>query len=377
MRETYQGADAVLVLDAVLLQLPPSSPITERAMALYTSNWIHRLWTFQEGMLAKKKKLYFQFEDCVMTNYDMVDNLIKEKEADEERGLYGAFQHTGYCAAMGEFVILKDFIEQKLAGLEVFFPPLTGAIQQRTTTRLSDEVLCAATIMGMNLDKIAAVEKKGIEDAVVAQRRMEVFLKGIGEFPPGILFHHQKHLTKEGYRWAPATVMGALPKTFARDIDEEHAKFNGKGLKVRYPGLLLQDVPPGSREKLEIVVTGKHGKRFFRLGLVPEASSEDIPSSQWKSDCRYAVVMSLRAPGAHYASRIDAIVGTLKDPAAVHDEWADLDEYGNEAVRDPSTRIKIRYESLAWVEELPSDFALENSVVEAELVERRQKWIVS
>jgi hypothetical protein len=61
LRKTYSNATAVLVMDAEL-QLCDHLEISgiEILARLYTSGWMHRLWTLQEGGLAKR--LLFQFK---------------------------------------------------------------------------------------------------------------------------------------------------------------------------------------------------------------------------------------------------------------------------------------------------------------------------
>ena len=55
MRETYEDAEAVLVLDSWLLSSRiDSRPKEEILTQIFASHWNRRLWTFQEGALAKK-----------------------------------------------------------------------------------------------------------------------------------------------------------------------------------------------------------------------------------------------------------------------------------------------------------------------------------
>lgn len=69
MADTYQGATAVLTLDAWLQTLPADSSITDKMARIYVSNWIHRLWTAQESVLCAK--LYVQFADAAQLLEDI------------------------------------------------------------------------------------------------------------------------------------------------------------------------------------------------------------------------------------------------------------------------------------------------------------------
>ncbi|KAJ7508999.1 hypothetical protein B0H11DRAFT_1703297 [Mycena galericulata] len=312
MRQIYRHAGGVLVLDAGLQNLSRSSTNEEKAIGLYMSSWLHRLWTFQEGMFAKK--LFFQLEDGPLQESYLADDSVKRKEEDEKNGLYGSFAFTARSAALGHFIILRDFTEMKLAGNGVLFPPLAHAIQQRTTTRKSDEAICAATILNTDLEEILKVPSKNLPEDTVAAARMEVFLRQVGEFPPGIIFHHQPRMRKDGYCWAPKMIMGAQPGDLRRDLNNPLSSFNGQGLCVQYPGFILDTLP--ASPATEIIVVMKNTGHRYRLELFPEEPDAGRGLPNWESTVSYAVVM-LRSlavrPEMHGTS---AIIGKLRDPAA-------------------------------------------------------------
>jgi hypothetical protein len=60
MENIYRRADRVLVLDDGIQKCPLSAPVVEKTALIYMSNWLRRLWTLQEGILAKD--LYFQYK---------------------------------------------------------------------------------------------------------------------------------------------------------------------------------------------------------------------------------------------------------------------------------------------------------------------------
>ena len=59
LRRVYSDASKVLVIDKHLMQI--SSDPTEQMMQLLGSEWQRRLWTLQEGRLARE--LFVQFEE--------------------------------------------------------------------------------------------------------------------------------------------------------------------------------------------------------------------------------------------------------------------------------------------------------------------------
>jgi hypothetical protein len=342
MRQIYHRAEAVLVFDADLQRLTLNSTVYDNAMAIYLSNWLHRLWTFQEGMLAKQ--LIFQLEDGPLAADAFTDESVQEAEAAEENGLYGSFQFDARSAAMGHFVILRDFVEERLSSPAGNLPSLAHAIQQRTTSRISDEAICAATILDMDMTDILAVERTDVQDEALAETRMKIFFKQLGGFTPGIIFHQQKHMSSVGYRWAPKSLLGARPGDFNRDIEAEHASFDGEGLNVRYPGFILDKVQqvPGSGTDVEVMT--KHDKRYYRLQLFPEDNGEQL----WAKGAAYAVVM-FRSVSEPESMGTDAIIGMLRDPGFPDN----MTDFGRNHGRTARV-IEIRCECRAWIEPLES-----------------------
>lgn len=366
MRNIYQRAAAVLVFDQGMHQLSSSSTPADKAVGLYMSNWMHRLWTFQEGMLAKE--LYFQLKDGVLDNDAFTKEGAKEEETDRERGLYRGFQGAVRSAAVVHFMVLKNGVVLNSVDTMALFPALAHAIQQRTTTRMSDEAICAATILDMDMSDIVAAKTKDMPDEVAAEKRMEIFLRQVGKFAPGIIFHAQKRLRTEGYRWAPKTIMGARPADLARDMDAKRSQFKGEGIRVFYPGFILESVGVGSA--LEITVMMKQDQHRYRLQIFPEDPGEDGGLPLWDPAAVYAVVM-FRSISPH-AMGTDAIVGKLKEPATVQEEQAkERPELTLGAI------VRLNCECRAWVEPVDSTLPdVSMSPVLADLFGERQKWRV-
>jgi Heterokaryon incompatibility protein (HET) len=61
MGKIYSCSTAVVVLDRDILIAKTSIPLAEIFLSIYTSGWLGRLWTYQEGALARR--LLFKMED--------------------------------------------------------------------------------------------------------------------------------------------------------------------------------------------------------------------------------------------------------------------------------------------------------------------------
>ena len=217
-------------------------------------------------MLAKK--LYFQFSDHAQWKYDFTDQCWEEMEESNAKGVFVSFPSDAQSAALGHYTILRDIVQQQLVETNELFQALTHAIQQRATTRRSDETICAATILNLDIEPLLEVAADGKDDEdEVADKRMEIFLKKIGGFPQGIIFHRHRRLQRSGFRWAPASLMGALPGDLYRDLSSQYSPFEGKGLPVHYPGIKLDHVEH-CLKKIQ-VVPRDHRSRSCSIQLFP------------------------------------------------------------------------------------------------------------
>jgi hypothetical protein len=70
MERVYREADRVLVFDSGLQQVPLGIPAHECLSRIEISSWNERLWTIQEAVFAKK--LYFKFEDGIVSLQDLI-----------------------------------------------------------------------------------------------------------------------------------------------------------------------------------------------------------------------------------------------------------------------------------------------------------------
>ncbi|KAG8533558.1 uncharacterized protein KY384_001298 [Bacidia gigantensis] len=190
MRETYEEAEAVLVLDASLV-IRDCHEISslEILVRVLSSGWSLRLWALQEAALAKV--LYAQFRDRIVRSTD---------------------DHS-----------LSDVIE---------------AVKYRAVTVKSDEPLCLATLMRLPVSLAAVPENP--EDL-----RMQAFWDSVAESTTGIpnfvAFLPYPRLGKGGYRWAPRSFLDPDPNISLRypinaNPTHKFGSLSARGLTIRCPG---------------------------------------------------------------------------------------------------------------------------------------------
>jgi len=240
MRQVYEGATHVLVLDNSLQCYRTSSlPVTEQIARILTSSWSARLWTLQEGALARS--LYFQFADKAVSIGELHERLAQCQLNDIRcNGLM--YDMTQEIQTFQYFVHVPR--EQKEMGVELTV--LDSCLQHRSVTVASDEALCIATLLTLPLKDIISVDD--------AQKRMQHVWKLIAErwhggLPSQMIFFEEPRLTAQGWRWAPASLLRSRESLrsfqgsdtrIIRWMDRVRGYPTPKGLQVTYPGFFIQ-----------------------------------------------------------------------------------------------------------------------------------------
>lgn len=271
MRDIYAGADKVLVLDAVFSRISEQSSAMDRLMSLRASNWARRLWTFHEAALAKE--LYYQFPDGAMTTKEMYRRCAEEESlasAEFHIEKYWAYDTLDpvSCIEMEpgslewrearaklkrpeELMFLNPMmagLHLKLAEIEANFAAMyrlsrfedaqdhqrlrraTAALQTRKTSRIEDEPICIAGILGADVGQL--IELGPLD-------RMKKLLGSLQNVPADILFLDKPRVPEDGCRWMPATFIG--PGISDMTSTTEIGKPVARGLQVELPGFLLSE----------------------------------------------------------------------------------------------------------------------------------------
>ena len=246
MQDVYRQSLATLVLDAGLMQHScPSDPL-EVLVRLQTSDWSRRLWTYQEAALAPR--LHFQFQD---TCSEEIVELMNRKPHDSERanGGYGitrrALEITWYPSfsiesrARSERVDLSDRDVQQLLSLyslekrhQRFYYVWKG-LQHRSTSRESDQIICLAVLLGVDIEAILAVEEQRPLDL------MKVFLRKLAVFPAGICFAATRRMDDDGFTWAPLSMLREVEHIDRLVLTEDTSTLSDQGLHVNFAGLVF------------------------------------------------------------------------------------------------------------------------------------------
>ncbi|KAL3459181.1 hypothetical protein BJX64DRAFT_206673 [Aspergillus heterothallicus] len=365
MRHVYSHARAVLVLDDWIQEVPSSAPPLEILARIYTSNWLKRLWTHQEGFLPPT--LWFQFRDCAVEVRDFSARLQGHHAGLQRQGL-----HFGWMlAANAQLTTVYETLPQMFKGVVAekkwaTYPLLAMSMSERKTAKLADETICLATIIGMPLGDILAIPSKP-DDAVAAQRRMERFVETLGTFDSAIIFNNYPRLEKEGYRWAPRSLLNLRTADLAPrqpGWDNPHATFEQNseyGLAVNFHGFIISFASEGnsfvSAERGCAIRCEDVGDSFMDVQgwwFVVQLPANDV---KWASHRPYAVILSRVPDPADKGLRVPAAVASLRSAVA-------------------GGRYTVAHEAIAtvWVQETAPEWV---DTFEERLMNSDTEWFVT
>jgi hypothetical protein len=234
--------------------------VLEVLARIFTSRWLRRVWTLQEGALAKQ--LWFQFADKALS--------LGELKATMEKIWPNNPQHK---------IIFFD-IRYEIDRIEQFFltkgydgtgsnlRTLDEALLHRGIKDVSDEPLCIGTLMDLPAkdllapgdDMMIALEQLGDGEEEKERKRqlqkqlrdlrMKAMWKLLAEklksLPAQIIFFEEARLDAPGLRWAPQSLLEAQKVYLSPTLrklrwdDNKPGVLTNKGLKVSYPGFRLR-----------------------------------------------------------------------------------------------------------------------------------------
>lgn len=236
LRKPYQDAALVLVLDSYLYtQDTRAIEPLEMWARLLCCSWSRRLWTFQEGRLARPGRLWVQFSDAAMSIEDIwraAGQTLATEELVTELHLKwrGSNVIRGLAETGGrvEASTLRDFRPEP----DVW--DMRESLKARAVSVPSDEVLCLFCNMGLDM---------GLVMRTPPGDRLAVFWRNVKKIPVGLVFSTApEKMTVPGLRWAPTSFLGSLDRTYWYIEQCLRPRRDGfvteYGLQIQVPALL-------------------------------------------------------------------------------------------------------------------------------------------
>ncbi|KAK7467678.1 hypothetical protein VKT23_004731 [Stygiomarasmius scandens] len=188
MAQTYRDANVVLVIDSGIRSCSISAPLEEKLLRVTSSAWMQRLWTLQEGMLAKD--LVFQFKDGLLTAYH---DLFPSAQLRTDK-LYDPLL-TSLSTEIFGLTIYRQFVSKRVTfGIGDVARPL----RWRTTSKPEDETLAISGLLNVDSGELVNLPP---------EQRMSALLVRVRTLPRNVIFISGDKLDQPGFRWAPRTLM--------------------------------------------------------------------------------------------------------------------------------------------------------------------------
>ena len=313
MKETYQNADKVLVLDAQLLHSSSRVPAEEILVRILSSWWMTRLWTLQEGLLADK--LQFQFQDRALNAEDMLSDIMPIHHSSVWRETYEFFSSLRVLKTAPPWMKLRYF---------------WNYLQWRSTSHASDETICLSILMGKQ-------PSKALSD--LPFESMKSFLTQMDGIPSNIIFMPGPRIPEEGWKWAPTSFMARYQWTAYEQFQEavipgatDHTisdqtntsqRFS-EGLRVRFPGITLSDVPHNLDLSFRIEETHMKNKMSFHVVCLYDNCPPEWKDVDVKSLKQPTIILSAypETHGSIHAIFVDAYRGPGIDGQVALDRTA-------------------------------------------------------
>ena len=248
LQETYKNADYVLVLDGGLTACDSRHiedfEVTAR---IFLSSWQQRLWTLQEGVLARDR-LWFQFKDRPINLRRLVEETGKQASIGSIIRLSPCLRDIGGQVELLSMMSNQDkAVELKLQDnlrIGLYLDWLDRSLQFRSVTVDTDEGLCICNLLRLPPDAIAA-----IPESTRMSQVWRLIDKHYGGVPQRVLCLRFPRLKTKGFRWAPKTLLKEEPdiastiQDFPRTSmwrDAVLGKVTNDGLLIKWPGFALR-----------------------------------------------------------------------------------------------------------------------------------------
>lgn len=317
MASVYKLAKSVIVLDRTLQQCTMKSSPEELLLRIYTSPWMNRVWTYQEGALASK--LYFKLSD----GYCPLDFPLMEVD------IASPLHIPIFLDNMHD---IYNYLRFQLANLNGAIRPINishVAVELRWRDTLhrdpngkNDELVAVGVLLGLDIAHL--LEAKGLE-------RMKRFLLMVKKLPRNIIFKEANRLQFAGFRWAPTTFLAHDSRRLEVDLSGKGVLCTTNGLVGRY--IVFQVSQP---RPIHLDWRKRHTIIDMESGSVKWFDISDSDKTASDFDC--IIILPEELP--------ESKCNTIMVAAAALKEEVDEDDYNLSVVGNQSVDLICKYQRL-------------------------------
>ncbi|RMZ89819.1 hypothetical protein DV736_g2942, partial [Chaetothyriales sp. CBS 134916] len=165
IKDIYSKALTVLVWDAGLLETTLGKDLIEANVRISTGRWAQRLWTLEEGILAQDLRFEFGNGELVTTSEL---EARRDQARDDLRDSHHHIWKAGHPFSSAMWSLKKRETTHQVQ-------QVWKAVQFRATTYPSDETICLATLLEIDVQDILTITSAA-DDKELAAKRMVKFL---------------------------------------------------------------------------------------------------------------------------------------------------------------------------------------------------------
>ena len=193
MAQIFQKATKTLILTTDLEATSIHVPREELVMRITSNSWWRRLWTLQEAVLTQN--MIFRCHDGYIDARELTDQFEPTSEEN-------SFEISTQLFLEG-IEPLRRLDSMRKHPPKERVNDLWDTVMWRSTSKLKDEAICLATIMGLSTEDIVqAADEEKLKKFIILQQR----------FRADFIFRLGPRMKQDGYGWAPLTfVMNFMP----------------------------------------------------------------------------------------------------------------------------------------------------------------------
>ena len=224
MKRTYQDATRVLVLDTQLRQTSINSQrwqssatndtrigsAKEFLLRIASSGWMRRLWTLQEGAIARD--IDFQFANGSLNLRQLILAIKGDRTVLANQ-------------VISSIMILRGLAYPLDRNLQLIH--LLGALRWRSTSHAEDEATCIATLLELPVEDFLNLS---------LDKQMPHLLTAIGALPTSLLFSHGPRLNVPNFSWAPQSFLNSHDILDLGNSGDNFGLCISSGFAAQFPG---------------------------------------------------------------------------------------------------------------------------------------------
>ena len=278
MSAVYTAASATVVLDGSIQKCDYKLSLETRLIAISLSKWQERLWTLQESSLSRN--LLFMFKDDLVSAEAFIATEYNQK-------LYRpVVRNTG--------ILLVNLSDWNRAD-KISVGRVQRNLCRRTSSKPDDEALAVAPLFP-HVDIFSVLDVEGEE-------RMIQFWKEVKNLPRGIIAMGVPRIPRDGYRWAPRSLMNQ-GDAVGQDLQDKNATVTELGLKAQYWVCKLHASDLPKIPQIELSFLEADSSCLLRL-----SATNNYPEITLSAAGNAVVLLEKLAPGMdHYTGVLLSII---------------------------------------------------------------------